>query len=156
MYKSARLDSMSDDFLIKKAIADKILDLTTGRYLVTHTWQTLYNLKHITWTFNVDANYLSILHSAFPKIVLIGYQTIAFMLSFFRNVISKSNQIRFFEKRAGWPNCFTYRMYFYSALKRTRHIYAYLYSTEFQSQNPFRFNCQFVKVITFSLFIGCN
>ena len=35
--------------------------------------------------------------------------------------------------------------------------YVYLYLTEFQSQNPFHFNCQFVKVITFSLnVIECN
>ena len=36
----------------------------------------------------------------------------------------------------------------------TRHNYVDLYSTEFQSQNPFRFRsyCQSVKVITFSLY----
>ena len=31
----------------------------------------------------------------------------------------------------------------------TRHNYMYLYLAEFQSQNPFRLNCQSVKVITF-------
>ena len=38
-----------------------------------------------------------------------------------------------------------------SAPQRIRHNYVYLYLTEFQSQNPFRFNYQSVKVITFSL-----
>ena len=33
----------------------------------------------------------------------------------------------------------------------TLHNYVYLYLTEFQSQNPFRFNCQSVEVIAFSL-----
>ena len=37
------------------------------------------------------------------------------------------------------------------ALHNARHNYVYLYLTEFQSQNPFRFSCQSVKVITFSL-----
>ena len=34
-----------------------------------------------------------VIQRAFPRIVLIGYQTIVFILSLFRNVISKSNQI---------------------------------------------------------------
>ena len=35
----------------------------------------------------------SVVQHAFPRIVLIGYQTIVFILSFFRNIITKSNQI---------------------------------------------------------------
>ena len=36
---------------------------------------------------------LGVIQRSFPRIVLIGYQKIGFILSFFRNVISKSNQI---------------------------------------------------------------
>ena len=34
-----------------------------------------------------------VIHRAFPRIALIGYKTMAFIFSFFRNIISKSNQI---------------------------------------------------------------
>ena len=33
-----------------------------------------------------------VVQRTFPRIALIGYQTIAFILSFFRNVVNKSNQ----------------------------------------------------------------
>ena len=35
----------------------------------------------------------TVVQRAFPRIALIGYQTIVFILSFFRDGISKSNQI---------------------------------------------------------------
>ena len=35
----------------------------------------------------------TLVQHAFPRIALIGYQTTAFILSFFRNVVSESNQI---------------------------------------------------------------
>ena len=36
---------------------------------------------------------ITLIHRAFPRIALIGSQTLAFILSFFRNVVNKSNQI---------------------------------------------------------------
>ena len=44
-----------------------------------------------------------------------------------------------------WKTCFTN----YESSIALSHNYLYVYLSEFQSQNPFRFNCQCVKVITF-------
>ena len=46
---------------------------------------------------------ISVIQHAFPKIALIGYQTIAFILSFFRKVINKSNQIDSLKKAQDDP-----------------------------------------------------
>ena len=37
--------------------------------------------------------FIAVIQRAFPRIAFIEYQTIAFILSFFRNVVSESNQI---------------------------------------------------------------
>ena len=45
----------------------------------------------------IPDDYIAVAQRAFPRIALIGYQTIASILSFFRNVVSESNQIDFFK-----------------------------------------------------------
>ena len=48
--------------------------------------------------------HLAVVQHVFSRIVLIGYQTIAFKLSFFRNVISKSNQIDYLKNAQDDPH----------------------------------------------------
>ena len=45
----------------------------------------------------------SVIQRTFPRIALIGSQTIAFILSFFRNVVIESNQIDFLKNARDDP-----------------------------------------------------
>ena len=45
----------------------------------------------------------AVVQHKFPKLALIGYQTMAFILSFFRNIVSKSNQIDSLKKAQDDP-----------------------------------------------------
>ena len=50
-----------------------------------------------------DAEKNAVIQRAFPRTALIGYQTKAFILSFFRNVISESNQIDSLKNGQKYP-----------------------------------------------------
>ena len=67
--------------------------LQNYRHSITHQFLHSSVKKTETESQNQKNALLAVVQRTFPKIALTGYQTIAFILSFFRNVVSESNQI---------------------------------------------------------------